>query len=86
MRHHQMMRTTLDIDQDVLEAAKDLARNEGSTAGAVISRLARIALTTPGNPPTAEEPPALYGFRPFPKRGGIVTNDLIDQLREDDVG
>ena len=80
------MRTTLDIDQDVLEAAKDLARHERSTAGAVISRLARIALTTPAHPPSAEEPPALYGFRPFPRRGGIVTNDLIDQLREDDVG
>lgn len=23
------------------------------------------------------------GFRPFPKRGGIVTNELIDTLRED---
>ena len=24
----------------------------------------------------------LYGFRPFPKRGGVVTNELIDKLRE----
>ena len=45
-----------------------------------------VALTAPASAPAAEEPPALYGFRPFPKRGGIVTNDLIDQLREDDVG
>ena len=26
---------------------------------------------------------ALHGFRPFPRRGGIVTNELIDKLRED---
>jgi len=25
------------------------------------------------------------GFRPFPKRGSIVTNELIDSLREDDA-
>ena len=24
-----------------------------------------------------------FGFRPFPKRGGIVTNELIDQLRNE---
>jgi hypothetical protein len=23
----------------------------------------------------------VYGIRPFPSRGGIVTNELIDQLR-----
>jgi hypothetical protein len=31
------------------------------------------------------EPKALYRFRPFPKRGGIVTNELINKLREDDA-
>ena len=24
-------------------------------------------------------------FRPLPKRGGIVTNELIDKLREEDA-
>ena len=24
-----------------------------------------------------------FGFRPFPKRGGIVTNELIDRLRNE---
>lgn len=80
------MRTTLDIDADVLEAAKDLARRERSTAGAVISRLARSALNAPVAPPGAAEPPAFYGFRPFPKRGGVVTNELIDRLRDEDAG
>ena len=80
------MRTTLDIDADVLEAAKELARRERSTAGAIISRLARSALNAPPHPPAATEPPAFYGFRPFPKRGGVVTNELIDRLRDEDAG
>jgi hypothetical protein len=78
------VRTTLDIANDVLQAAKELARREKKTTGEVISELARSALTTP---PTraAREPKAIYGFRPFPKRGGLVTNELIDKLREDDA-
>jgi len=79
------MRTTLDIANDVLQAAKDRARREKKTIGEVISELARSALTAPPHVPVAREPKALYGFRPFPKRGGIVTNDLIDKLREDDL-
>jgi hypothetical protein len=38
------MRTTLDIDDDVLQAAKELAISRGSTAGKVLSELARQAL------------------------------------------
>jgi Arc/MetJ family transcription regulator len=39
------MRTTLDIDDDVLAAAKELARHEGATAGQIVSRLLRRSLT-----------------------------------------
>jgi hypothetical protein len=38
------MRTTLDLDEDVLQAAKELAASRGTTAGRVISELARQAL------------------------------------------
>jgi len=79
------MRTTLDIANDVLQAAKELARREKKTIGEVISELARSALTTPPIIRAAQEPKAIYGLRPFPKRGGIVTNELIDKLREDDA-
>jgi len=41
------MRTTLDIDDDVLSAAKELARSAHKTAGQIISELARKALTAP---------------------------------------
>lgn len=79
------MRTTLDIDDDVLQAAKDLARREKKTAGAVISGLVRRALGASPPGATGQEARALHGFRPFPRRGGIVTNELIDRLREDDA-
>jgi len=79
------MRTTLDIADDVLQAAKDRARREKKTTGAVLSELARQALTAPPEAPAARAPKAHYGFRPFAKRGGIVTNERIDKLREDDV-
>jgi len=79
------MRTTLDIADDVLQAAKERARREKRSAGAVISDLARRALTAP--PETLEKgaPAARHGFRPFARRGGVVTNELIDTLREDDA-
>lgn len=79
------MRTTLDIDDDVLAAAKERARRERRTAGAVISELARASLTRSDHVPTAAEPAAIYGLSPFPSRGALVTNAHIDKLREDDV-
>ena len=44
MRDARLMRTTLDIDPDVLQAAKELAEHRGTTAGKVLSELARKAL------------------------------------------
>ena len=79
------MRTTLDIATDVLQAAKERARREKKTTGEVISELARQALTASPGGPTTQEPKPLYGFRPFARRGVIVTNELIDNLREDDI-
>ena len=76
------MPPTLDIEEDVLFAAKDLARRQKKTAGQVISDLARKGLAG-GDALTAHEPKAIYGFRPFPKEGRIVSNDLINKLRED---
>lgn len=78
------MRTTLDIADDVLQAAKERARREQKTAGEVVSELLRQALTAT-QPSAVREPKAVYGFKPFARRGGLVTNALIDLLRDDDV-
>ena len=45
MRDDDLVRTMLDLDEDVLQAAKELAATRGTTAGRVISELARKALT-----------------------------------------
>jgi len=81
------MRTTLDIADDVLAAAKERARRENRTAGEVISDLARAALIAPQPAPIkASEPKSHYGIRPFPRRGSaVVTNEQVDKLREGDA-
>ena len=79
------MRTTLDIADDVLQAAKERAKRERKTIGEMISELARRALTTPQEPLSVKEPESVYGLKPFGRRGGIVTNDLINKLRDEDA-
>lgn len=85
------MRTTLDIADDVLFAAKEIAQREKRPLGAVISDLVRRAFLNPtgagGAPggtsaPAVSERLALYGIKPLPARGGIVSNELIDRLRD----
>jgi len=81
------MRTTLDIDDDLLAAAKELARREGRSAGQVVSALLRRSLTgvepaesggRPGRPSRA-----VAGFRPFAAKPGVVTTDeQVIRLRD----
>jgi len=80
------VRTTLDIADDVLDAARERARRDRKALGAVLSDLARRGLTAAREPRAVREPEAIHGFRPFAPRGEIVTNELIDRLREDDAG
>lgn len=75
------MRTTLEIDDDLLDAAKDLARRRGTTAGRVVSELMRQALTG-ATAKEVGEPKAVYGFRAFGKRGGVVTDETVERLRD----
>lgn len=76
------MRTTLDIADDVLQAAKERARRENKTVGEVISEFARAALTA-AEAQTLSETRSVYGIRPFPRRGGaVVTNELVNKLRK----
>lgn len=80
------MRTTLDIDDDILQAAKELARAEKKTAGQVLSELARKGLTQPTR--LAEEAGAPYvlkdGWYVFTNREGlVVTKEQVDRLLEE---
>lgn len=73
------MRTTLDIDEDVLRAAREIARRRSLTMGQVLSDLARQALTRPVESETRN------GIPLFPKQpdGEIVTLELVNELRDE---
>lgn len=74
------MRTTLDIEDDILVAAKEMARREHLSAGQIISRLARLALTVRVD--QQQSAPTVGGFRPLSARGALVSNDQVNALRE----
>jgi hypothetical protein len=75
------MRTTLDIDEDVLESAKQLAQSRGTTAGHIISELARSALA-----PKERSARKRNGIRLLPPRKGarLVTPEMVKRLRDED--
>lgn len=81
------MRTTLDIDDDVLGAAKELAKRQNLSAGQVVSQLLRRVLTGQEtkyatSPQTNAGAGSISGFRPFPAGKAVVTNDTVNRLRD----
>jgi hypothetical protein len=81
------MRTTLDIDDDVLLAAKERAARERTSIGAVVSRLARDGLTGMASTPAAKpgrKRAASGRFAVMPRRDEIVTIDKVRRLLDDE--
>lgn len=74
------MRTTINLEPDVLRAVKSLARERGTSLGAVISSLVREALRPPEH--------AAYdsGFPVFEVREGAppITYEMVKSALEDD--
>ena len=84
------MRTTLDIDDDILQAAKELARAEKKTAGQVLCELARkgLAQSVPAPRGFGEEVAGFPyvpkdGWYVLPSRGGVITNEMIDRIQRE---
>jgi len=74
------MRTTLDIDEDVLYAAKELAHSRHVSAGKVISELAREGfMKRASRHRTRNGIPQL----PIKPDGKIVTLELVNKLRDE---
>jgi hypothetical protein len=73
------MRTTITIDDDVLTAAKAIARQRNQSVGKVVSELARHSL----------RPPAVCAERngvplpPVREAGVIVTPEIVTALRDE---
>jgi hypothetical protein len=74
------MRTTLRIDEDVLRAARSLARAEGRTVGEVLSALARKGLK-----PSAPRRRTRSGLPTFdvPEGTAPLTPEMVREALED---
>lgn len=75
------MRTTLDLDDTVLAAARSLARSEGISLGAAVSALAMRGLTPPSR--TVD-----VSYSPFPVLlsgvpGHVITDEMVAAHRDD---
>jgi len=76
------MRTTLELDDDILEAAKEIAQIRKTTAGRVLSQLARKALTPP--PPASMIRNGVPLLPRRPEGSPILTMKLVNELRDDE--
>jgi len=74
------MRTTLELDNDVIESAKNLAKAQGNTVGEVISDLVRLALHQRNI-----RPPMRNGVPVFPPKFAAQPPDLalVNALRDE---
>jgi hypothetical protein len=75
------MRTTLDIDEDVLQAAKELAAAKGRTAGQTLSELARAGLNPARRPSRNRNGVPLLPARPA--GAARPTMKRVNELRDE---
>ena len=73
------MRTTIAIDDDVLEVARAIARQKNQTVGKVVSELARSSLRPPAAATERNGVPLL----PVRKAGVVVTPEIVNSLRDE---
>jgi hypothetical protein len=73
------MRTTLAIDDDVLSAAKAIARQRNQTLGEVVSELARKSL----RPPATSTERNGIALLPVRRPDAVVTLDIVNALRDE---
>jgi hypothetical protein len=76
-----IMRTTLDLDDDVLQAAKEIAAARRTTAGKVVSDLVRKALE-----PVAARSRIRNGVPLMPRQASgtpKMTMALVNELRDE---
>lgn len=76
------VRTTIDIEDDALIAAKERARLQGVTLGVVLTQLIRRGLEPAKSTPVemVDGIPTLM----HPRRPAPVTAELVKQLLEED--
>lgn len=79
------MNTMLDIDQDVLEAARKIASSANLSLGQAVSELARQGLRlVPSD--NAEAEGYRHGFRVLSRRGEVITPEHVRHLMDGVAG
>jgi hypothetical protein len=73
------MRTTLAIDDDVLAAARAIAKQKNQTVGQTVSELARKSLRRPADSGERNGVPLL----PVRNPDAVVTLDIVNALRDE---
>jgi hypothetical protein len=75
------MRTTVELEDDVMRIVKGLAREKKQTLGRVLSNLVREALA-----PEVSQARVRNGFHllEVTQPGIVITNDLIDRIKEEE--
>jgi len=73
------MRTTIDLEEDVVLATKEIARRRGVSMGHVLSELARQALSARDAATTRGGVPLF----PIGSKAGVVTVELVNRLRDE---
>jgi hypothetical protein len=72
------MRITIDLEDDLYHLVAERAQADGCSLATVLSVLARQALAV-DNPSGR----AFFGFEPFTRASGRVTNQEINLIRDD---
>jgi hypothetical protein len=75
---NEPMRTTLVIDDDVMEAARAIAEHQNRSIGQVVSDLARRSLRAP-EAARSRNGIALLAAKP----GVVVTPEIVNALRDE---
>ena len=78
------MRTTLDIDDDVLSAARERAARERISIGQALTGLARAGLAGPGAGRVKGGSKPVGRFALLPKRNEIVTLEHVRAISDDE--
>lgn len=73
------MRTTIAIDDDVLAAAKAIARQRNQPIGKIVSELARNSL----HPPTTSVERNGVPLLPVRRPNAVVTLEVVNALRDE---
>jgi len=78
MRYHVAVRTTLELDDDLVQVARQLAQQRKITMGQVVSQLVRQAMEPKGAPRTRNGV-LLFDLKPGARKPSMA---LVNQLRD----